>query len=86
MHSYLGREGFLATILQLTPVLLVMSNKWYNLVPRPLQILSRSCGEKLGEGLGSKVRHELEMVDSVSTNRYWEWPGDKATSGKFSSS
>ena len=31
------------------------------------QILSRSHGEKSGEGLGSKLRHRPEMVDSVST-------------------
>ena len=29
------------------------------------QILSHSRGEKLGEGLGSKLRHGPEMVDSV---------------------
>ena len=35
--------------------------------PGHSQILSRSRGEKkLGEGLGSKLRHEPEMVDSVS--------------------
>ena len=33
----------------------------------PSQILSRSRGEKSGEGLGAKLRHGLEMVDSVST-------------------
>ena len=37
--------------------------------PGPSQILSRCCGEKSGEGLGSKLRHGPEMVDSVSTNR-----------------
>jgi len=37
--------------------------------PGHSQILSHSCGEKLGEGLGSKLRHGLEMVDPVSTNR-----------------
>ena len=36
--------------------------------PGHSQILSRSCGEKLREGLESKLRHGLEMVDSVSTN------------------
>ena len=35
--------------------------------PGPSQILSRSCGEKSGEGLGSKLCHGPEMVDSVST-------------------
>ena len=35
--------------------------------PGHSQILSRSCGEKSGEGLGSKLRHGPEMVDSVST-------------------
>ena len=45
---------------------------FYNLVassPGHSQILSRSCGEKSGEGLGAKLRHGPEMVDSVSTNR-----------------
>ena len=32
------------------------------------QILSPSRGEKLGEGLGSSLRHGLKMVDMVSTN------------------
>ena len=36
------------------------------LYPGHSQILSRSCGEKSGEGLGSKLRHGPEMVDSVS--------------------
>ena len=31
------------------------------------QILYHSCGEKSGEGLGSKLRHRPEMVDSIST-------------------
>ena len=31
------------------------------------QILSRSCGENSGEGLGSLLRHGPEMVDSVMT-------------------
>jgi len=38
------------------------------LSPGYSQILSRSRGEKSGEGLGAKLRHGLEMVDSVSTN------------------
>ena len=37
--------------------------------PGHSQILSRSRGEKLGEGLESKLRHGPEMVDLVSTNR-----------------
>ena len=37
--------------------------------PGPSQILSRSRVEKSGEGMGSKLRHGPEMVDSVSTNR-----------------
>ena len=32
-------------------------------------MLSRSRGEKLGEGLETKLRHGLEMVDSISTYR-----------------
>ena len=36
--------------------------------PGHSQILSHSRGEKSGEGLGSKLRHGPEMVDSVSTN------------------
>ena len=35
--------------------------------PDPTQILSRSRGEKSGEGLGAKLHHGPEMVDSVST-------------------
>ena len=37
--------------------------------PGHSQILSRSRGEKSGEGLGSKLCHGPEMVDSASTNR-----------------
>ena len=37
--------------------------------PGHSQILSRSRREKLGEGLGSKLRHGPEMVDLVCTNR-----------------
>ena len=37
--------------------------------PGSSQILSRSRGEKSGEGLGAKLRHGPEMVDSVCTNR-----------------
>jgi len=50
--------------------------RWYNMKrtsgmciassPGHSQILSRSYGEKSGEGLGSKLCHGLEMVDSVS--------------------
>ena len=36
--------------------------------PGHTQILSRSHGEKSGEGLGSKLCHGPEMVDSVCTN------------------
>ena len=43
--------------------------------PGPSQVLPRSRGEKSWEGLGSKLCHGAEMVDSVSTNRvhitYW---------------
>ena len=35
--------------------------------PGPSQILSLSHGEKSGEGLGAKLCHGPEMVDSVST-------------------
>ena len=35
--------------------------------PGHSQILSRSCGEKSGEGLVPLLRHRPEMVDSVST-------------------
>ena len=35
--------------------------------PGHSQILSRSRGEKSGEGLGAILRHGPEMVDSVST-------------------
>ena len=33
------------------------------------QILSHTCGEKLGEGLGSLLLHRPEMVDTVATNQ-----------------
>ena len=46
--------------------------------PGHSQILSRSRGEKSGEGLGAKLRHGPEMVDSVR-DKIWEWPGDEAT-------
>ena len=35
--------------------------------PGHSQILSHSCGEKSGEGLGLKLSHGPEMVDLVST-------------------
>ena len=35
--------------------------------PGHSQVLSCSHGEKLGDGLGSLLRHGPEMVDSVST-------------------
>ena len=35
--------------------------------PGHSKILSRSCGEKSGEGLVPLPRHGPEMVDSVST-------------------
>ena len=38
---------------------------WISLLPGHSQILSRSRGEKLGEGLGSKLRHRPEMLDLV---------------------
>ena len=41
---------------------------WVASFPGPSQILSCSRGEKSGEGLGSKLRHRPEMVNSVSTN------------------
>ena len=40
-----------------------------SLFPGNSKILSRSRGEKSGEGLGSLLRHGLETVDSVSANR-----------------
>ena len=36
--------------------------------PGHAQILSRSHGEKSGEGLGSLLCHKPKMADSVSTN------------------
>jgi len=45
--------------------------RWVMLASSPghSQILSHSRGEKSGEGLGSKLRHRPEMVDSVCTNQ-----------------
>ena len=43
-------------------------SSWQLLASSPgpsFHILSRSRGEKSGEGLGAKLRHGLEMVDSV---------------------
>ena len=37
------------------------------LFPGHSQILSRSCGENSGEGMGAILHHGPEMVDSVST-------------------
>ena len=42
-------------------------DKYLSLVPRLLQDFIHSCGENLGKGLGSLLRHGLEMVDWVST-------------------
>ena len=41
--------------------------RWHSVASSPghSQILSRSRGEKSGEGLGSLLRHGPEMVDSV---------------------
>ena len=41
----------------------------FSLVPRPLPDFISQLWRKSGEGMGSKLRHRLEMVDSVSTNR-----------------
>ena len=46
----------------LTPINVALS-------PGHSLILSRSRGEKSGEGMGSKLCHGLEMVDLVSTNQ-----------------
>ena len=47
--------------------------------PGPSQILSRSRGEKSGEGLGSKLRHRPEIVDSPQLrDKIWEGPEDEA--------
>ena len=35
--------------------------------PAHSQMLSHSCGEKSGEGLGTLLHHEPEMANSVST-------------------
>ena len=45
-----------------------MQCRFYSLVPRPLPDFISSRVEKSGEGLGSLLRHGLEMV----------WPGNKA--------
>ena len=50
---------FLSSFLQIPQV-----NR--SLVPRPLTDLFHSHREKLGQGLGSLLRHRPEMVDSVS--------------------
>ena len=52
-----------AFLLVVNPVI-----EYNSLSPGHSQILSCSCGRKLGEGLGSLLRHGPEMVDTVSTN------------------
>ena len=36
--------------------------------PGPTQILSHSCGEKLGEGLGAKLRHDWKWWTQLVCN------------------
>ena len=49
-----------------------------SLVPRPLPDFTSQPWRKIGRRSASKIRHRLEMVDSVSTNRvhitYWLSP------------
>ena len=60
INTYTHVINHLCTII--IPILCV----FYSLVPRPLPNL---ISQPSGEGLGSLLRHELEMVDTVSTNR-----------------
>ena len=46
-------------------------SEYTSLVPRPLPDFISQPEEKLGEGLGSLLRHGPEMVDTVSTNRMY---------------
>ena len=54
--------------LRLAPINYICSMAAIASSPGPSHILPRSRGEKSGEGLGAKLRHGPEMVDSVSTN------------------
>ena len=47
-------------------LLIICGSRTLALSPGPSQILSHSRGEKSGEGLGSKLHHRPEMVNSVS--------------------
>ena len=67
-----GRTQHTVLVSQLCILLLTYRDYswwWVTSSPGHSHILSHSRGEKSGEGLGSKLCHGPEMVDSVSTNR-----------------
>ena len=74
VHCWLTRSGNLHVAcyqdsLTAWPKIVPNSSAVLASSPGPSHILSCSRGEKSWEGLGSKLHHGPEMVDSVSTNR-----------------
>ena len=61
MDNY-GLDKYIYTFTIIIPSLCV----FHSLIPRPLPDF---ISQLSGGGLGSLLRHELEMVDMVSTNR-----------------
>ena len=57
---------------KITSVVLTLETYKASLVPRPLSDFISQPWRKIGRRPGIKIRHEPEMVDSVSTNRKTE--------------
>ena len=64
-----GSEGLLVRLVCSKCTVVVIHDVFLASSPGYSHILSHSREEKLGEGLGTLLRHGLEMVDSVCTNR-----------------
>ena len=60
-----GLDKYIYTCNNAFTIIIPMLCVFYSLVPRPLPDF---ISQPSGEGLGSLLRHELEMVDTVSTN------------------
>ena len=60
---------------KITSVVLTLETYKASLVPRPLSDFISQPWRKIGRRPGIKIRHEPEMVDSVSTNRKTEKTG-----------
>ena len=62
---------------KITSVVLTLETYKASLVPRPLSDFISQPWRKIGRRPGIKIRHEPEMVDSVSTNRKTEKKNNK---------